>query len=85
MLEEPPGNLSLSDPKVVAARSTLFGAWETNWVAFNTASDLTLPGAREPALDFLMYPQVETGGARLDSLDPDAVKYVITAKELTTS
>jgi transglutaminase-like putative cysteine protease len=85
VLEEPPGNLSLSDPKVAAARRTLFGAWETNWVAFNTASDLTLPDAREPALDFLMYPQVEIGGQRADSLDPDAIKYVITAKELTTS
>jgi transglutaminase-like putative cysteine protease len=85
VLEEPPGNLPLDDTKVAAARRTLFGAWETNWVAFNTASDLLLPGAREPALDFLMYPQIETGGERLDSLDPDAIKYTITAKELTTA
>ena len=83
VLEEPPGNLRLDDAKVAAARATLFGAWETNWVAFNTAHDWSLPGAREPALDFLMYPQVETGGERLDSLDPDSVKYTITAKELT--
>jgi transglutaminase-like putative cysteine protease len=85
VLEEPPGNLALDDAKVAAARRTLFGAWEMNWLAYNTAADIALPGAREPAIDFLMYPQAETGGERLDSLDPDSFKYVITAKELTTS
>jgi hypothetical protein len=30
-----------------------------------------------------MYPQAEIAGMRLDSLDPDNFKYVITAKELT--
>jgi hypothetical protein len=29
-----------------------------------------------------MYPQAETGGARLDSLDPDNFRYKITAKEI---
>jgi transglutaminase-like putative cysteine protease len=82
VLEEPPGNLPLDDPKVAAARSTLFGAWETNWLAYNTAHDLALPGASEPVA-FLMYPQAETAGARLDSLDPDRFKYVITARELS--
>jgi transglutaminase-like putative cysteine protease len=85
VLEEPPGNLALDDAKVAAARRTLFGAWEMNWLAYNTAADLVLPGARAPTVDFLMYPQAETGGERLDSLDPDNLKYVITAKELTTS
>ncbi len=85
VLEEPPGNLNLDDPKVVSARATLFGAWETNWLGYNRAHDLMLPGAREPHADFLMYPQVETGGERLDSLDPDNLKYTITAKELTTA
>jgi predicted alpha/beta superfamily hydrolase len=33
--------------------------------------------------DFLMYPQCETGGNRVDSLDPDGFKYTITAKEIT--
>jgi transglutaminase-like putative cysteine protease len=85
VLEEPPGNLALDDVKVAAARSALFGAWEMNWLAYNTAHDLTLPGAREPKADFIMYPQVETGGERLDSLDPDNLKYSITAKELTSA
>jgi transglutaminase-like putative cysteine protease len=82
VLEEPPGNLPLADAKVAAARKTLFGAWEMNWLAYNVAHDLNLPGSNGPAVEFLMYPQAEIAGARLDSLDPDNFKYVITAKEL---
>ncbi|MBI3512646.1 MAG: transglutaminase domain-containing protein [Proteobacteria bacterium] len=85
VLEEPPGNLALGDLKVAAARAALFGAWEMNWLAYNTAHDLVLPGAREPHADFVMYPQAETGGERLDSLDPDGFKYTILAKELTAA
>ena len=82
VLEEPPGKLALDDAKVVAARRALFGAWETNWLAYNTAHDIALPGARGPRVPFLMYPQAEVGGARLDSLDPDAFRYVLTAREI---
>jgi transglutaminase-like putative cysteine protease len=82
VLEEPPGNLSPNDPKVAAVRKALFGSWETNWLAYNTAHDLTLPGSKGPKLEFLMYPQAEIGGERLDCLDPGNVKYEITAKEL---
>lgn len=83
VLEEPPGNLALADSKVVAARRALFGAWETNWLAYNDAHDVKLPGSKGPAIPFLMYPQAETAGGRLDSLDPDAFKYSITAREIT--
>jgi len=31
-----------------------------------------------------MYPQAETAAGRLDSLEPDAFKYVITASELNS-
>jgi transglutaminase-like putative cysteine protease len=82
VLEEPPGQLALNDPKVEAARKTLFGAWEMNWLAYNFAQDVELPGASGPKVGFLMYPQAEVGGERLDSLDPDAFKYVIKAKEI---
>jgi transglutaminase-like putative cysteine protease len=84
VLEEPPGHLALDDPKVVAARKTLFGAWETNWLAYNFAHDLELPGSSGPKVGFLMYPQAEVGDERLDSLEPDKFKYVITAKEIVT-
>ena len=48
--------------KVAAARKALFGAWEMNWLAYNVAHDLVLPGAKGPKVEFLMYPQAETGG-----------------------
>ncbi len=83
MLEEPPANLAISDPKVAAARKVLFGGWEGNWIAYNTAHDVSLPGAKGPALEFLMYPQAETAAGRLDCLDPDTFKYSITAKEIS--
>jgi transglutaminase-like putative cysteine protease len=82
VLEEPPANLALSDLKVLAARKTLFGAWEGNWLAFNTAHDVKLPGSDEPPLPFLMYPQAADKSGLIDSLDPDAFKYKITAREL---
>jgi transglutaminase-like putative cysteine protease len=85
VLEEPPTNLAVDDPKVVAARKTLFGAWEGNWLAYNFAHDVALPGSSGPKIGFLMYPQGETAGARLDSLDADTFKYVITARELTAA
>ena len=83
VLEEPPGNLAMADPKVLAARQALFGAWEGNWVAFNRAADVKLPGSGQPSIGFLMYPQGENKAGPVDSLDPDAFKYRITARELT--
>jgi len=85
VLEEPPANLALNDPKVMDARAKLFGAWEGNWLAYNFAHDIALPGATGPKLGFLMYPQAECGPHRLDCLDPDTFKYTITAKEQTAA
>ena len=82
MLEEPPGRLPLTDAKVAAARQTLLGAWEGNWMPYNSAQDVRLPGAEAP-IPFLMYPHGQVGAAKLDDLNPDAFKYTITAKELT--
>ena len=82
VLEEPPTNLAMTDLKVVAARKTLFGGWEGNWLAFNDAHDVKLPGSSGPTVPFFMYPQAETPLGRIDSLDPDTFKYTITAKEL---
>jgi transglutaminase-like putative cysteine protease len=82
MLEEPPGNLAIDDAKVAAARRTLFGAWEGNWLAYNVAYDVRLPGAAGAALGFLMYPQAETGSRQLDCLEPDSFRYSIASREL---
>lgn len=76
MLEEAEGGLPADDPKVVAVRDKLFGAWEGNWLAYNSAHDVTLPGSG-PKIAFLMYPQGEVMAVQLDCLDPDSFKYVI--------
>jgi transglutaminase-like putative cysteine protease len=85
VLEEPPGKLAENDPKVLAARKRLFGAWEMNWLAYNRGHDLKLPHSSGPKLPYLMYVNAETGGEMLDQLDPDAVKYAITAREVPSA
>lgn len=81
-LEEPPGGNALDSETVVAARAALFGAWEGNWLAYNDAHDVVLPGS-EHRLGFLMYPQAEVAGALLDCLSPDTFAYAIEAAETT--
>lgn len=71
-------------PLVAPVMKGLFGGWEGNWVAYNTAHDLVLPGTSTTAsLPFLMYPQGENATGRFDELNPDAFRYTITAKEVT--
>ncbi len=82
MLEEPPGKLPIDDAKVASARKALFGAWEGNWLAYNSAHDLALSGSSGSRIGFLMYPQAEFSNARLDCLDPDNFRYLIKAREL---
>ena len=81
-LEEAPGNRPLTDEVVKKARARLFGSWEMNWIAYNFAHDVVLPGSSGAPVGFLMYPQAETAGGRLDCLDPDNFRYEITAKEV---
>lgn len=85
VLEEPPGNLAATDEKVLRMRRMLFGAWEMNWLAYNYAHDVQLPGSRGPKIPFLMYPNGETAAGRLDSLDPESFKYTIASRELTNA
>jgi transglutaminase-like putative cysteine protease len=81
VLEEPPGNLSLDNEMVTKARARLFGSWEMNWMAYNFAHDVALPGSSGAPVGFLMYPQAETADGRLDCLDPEGFKYEISSKE----
>src|SRR5262249_40713592 len=85
VLEEPPGNRTLDDDMVKAARARLFGSWEMNWVAYNYAHDVELPGSSGKPLGFLMYPQAETAEGRIDCLDPDNFKYQITSTEIPSA
>ena len=82
VLEEPPGNLALTDKKVEAVKQRLFGSWEMNWMAYNYAQDVALPGSKAAPLPFFMYPQGETDELRLDPLDPDHFRYEITSHEV---
>jgi hypothetical protein len=75
----------LKDPKhpvVAPVNAALFGGWEGNWMAYNVSHDVALPGSRGAKVGFLMYPQAETRGERVDSLDPDTFRYRITAREI---
>jgi hypothetical protein len=81
VLEEPPGNRPLDDAMVSKARERLFGSWEMNWMAYNFAHDVALPGSTRAPVGFLMYPQAETSEGRIDSLDPDNFKYEITSRD----
>lgn len=83
VLEEQPGALlPLDEDRVKKARARLFGSWEMNWLAYNYAHDVALPGAARGKVGFFMYPNAETEQGRLDSLDPDAFKYTMTAREV---
>jgi transglutaminase-like putative cysteine protease len=85
ILEEPPLKLTLNDEKVKVMLGFLFGSWEGNWLAYNYAHDVKLPGSKRATLPFLMYPQAETAEGRVDPLDPDNFKYKIVSRELTAA
>lgn len=71
-------------PLVAPVARGLFGSWEGNWVGWNTAHDIVLPGqAGKATLPFLMYPNGENAEGRFDELSPDSFRYTISAKELT--
>lgn len=82
ILEEKPG-LTLDDPIAKRARAKLFGQWEMNYLSYNFAHDVKLPGSMGDPVAFLMYPQAETAEGRKDPLDPAAFKYEIASKEVT--
>ena len=81
VLEEKPG-LALQDEIVTQVRAKLFGSWEMNWLGYNFAHDVALPGSGGPKIPFFMYPQGETARGRLDSLAPDSFRYRITSREM---
>lgn len=81
VLEERP-NLTLADDVVKQMRTFLFGNWEGNWLPYNYAQDVKLPGSQGAPVGFLMYPQAETADGRVDSLDPDNFKYKIVSREI---
>ncbi len=76
VLEEKPG-LTLTDEMVKTARAELWGGWEGNWMAYNYAHEVRLPGSVRAPVPFLMYPQAENAYGRVDSLDSEGFRYQI--------
>ncbi len=65
--------LALDSAAVREVRERLFGGWEGNWVGYNSATDIVLPGAgphQKPNFAFLMYPCAFTATGQPDCLDP---------------
>ncbi len=81
-METPEWIKSAQHPIVAPINKGLFGAWEGNWMAYNTAHDVTLPHSKGGKLGFFMYPVAETAAGRLDSYAPDTFKYQISALEI---
>jgi transglutaminase-like putative cysteine protease len=81
-METPEWIKSTKNAVVAPVNQALFGGWEGNWMAYNTAHDVTLPHAKGPKLGFFMYPTAENDAGRLDSYAPDDFKYQISAKEI---
>ena len=57
-----------------------------NWLGYNYAHDVKLPGAARGRVGFFMYPNAEIAEqgrvSRIDSLDPENFRYAITAREI---
>jgi transglutaminase-like putative cysteine protease len=81
-LETPEWIKTTQHPVVAPVNRALFGGWEGNWLAWNTAHDVQLPNAKSERLNFFMYPIAEDAQGRRDPYSPDDFKYTITAREL---
>ncbi|MNV74795.1 hypothetical protein D3C71_1680460 [compost metagenome] len=53
-----------------------------NWIGYNTARDITLPG-NEIRQNFFMYPAAFTSRGEVDCLSPKTFAYSISSKEIT--
>ena len=75
--------LPVDAPGVAALRERLFGTWEGNWVGYNHATDIALPGAtRAMNSRFLMYPCAMTPNGEADCLDANGFRYEIQSREM---
>ena len=78
--EKPEWIKRTDDPLIAPVFAGLYGAWEGNWMAYNTAHDVKLPGSQGDALGFVMYPMAENADGWLDQYDPATFKYAISAR-----
>jgi transglutaminase-like putative cysteine protease len=77
--------LKIDHSLIAPVRDGLFGSWEGNWLGYNEGHDVELPrSAKGLEVTYLMYPQGETAEGRLDPYEPEAFKYTIMSKAVTT-
>lgn len=78
--------IALDSAEGRALRDRMFGHWEMNWVGYNSATDIELPGGglTKPDFGFLMYPCGFTEAGPLPCLDPAHFQYEIKAREVNT-
>ena len=76
--------LPVDSPEARELRERLFGNWEMNWVGYNSATDIELPGAgqQRPNFPFLMYPCAFTAAGQPNALDPTRFHYEIKSREI---
>lgn len=72
--------LSGSDSRLAVLRKLLFGFWEMNWISYNAAQDIGLPGSPGAPLPFLALPHAENADGRFDSLRGGRLGYTVAAR-----
>ena len=78
---------AVDGPEIRGLRERLFGGWEGNWIGYNSATDIVLPGAgphQEPNFAFLMYPCAFTTAGQPDCLNPGRFRYDILSREVAS-
>ncbi|MGL5632045.1 MAG: transglutaminase-like domain-containing protein [Azovibrio sp.] len=72
----------LEHSRLLPIKKLLFGVWEMNWMAYNLAEDLVLPGEAGAALPFFTLPRLERQEGILDGQDPKNFTYHIQARKI---
>ena len=78
--------LAVDSPEARSFRDHQFGSWEMNWVGYNSATDIELPGGmdRKPGFPFFMYPWAFTSKGNYSGIDPARFPYYEqTAREVS--
>lgn len=78
--ERPEWIKRIDDPLIAPVYQGLYGAWEGNWLGYNSAHDIRLPGSQGEPLGFLMYPMAENEEGWLDQYDPSTFVYKMWAQ-----
>ncbi len=75
----------LNAGEVRTLRDHQFGNWEMNWIGYNSAEEIELPGRdglHRPDFAFLIYPCALTSEKNGPCTNPGSFRYEITSTEL---